>query len=221
MLDQRANESLQRSVNRTVDHHGPVRLVVRSRIFQLETLRKLKIELDRRALPETPEGVPELHVNLWSVEGAAASVDAVRNLFALERTLERLLGPIPGRVVPQLLRRPRRDFEVQLEPEVLSDETLDLIEAEKNLVFRLIERAEDVGVIHGEAPDAQQAVQHARFFVAVHVRDFRQPERQVPVAPRLRLVYERVHRAVHRLYAIPHVLRFARTRAHRRILVRL
>src|SRR5688500_20386323 len=115
MLDQRANESLQRSINRTVDHHRSMRLVVRARVFQLEALGKLKIELDRGALPETPDGVPELHVNLWPVEGAPASVDPVRNLFALEGALVRVLGLIPRRVIAQLLRRPRRYLELELE----------------------------------------------------------------------------------------------------------
>src|SRR5213082_2798895 len=55
--------------------------------------------------------------------------------------------------------------------------------------------------------------------VAIHVGDFRQADRQVAVAALLRGVDENVHRAVHRLHPIPHVLGFPLARRHGRELI--
>ena len=62
-------------------------------------------------------------------------------------------------------------------------------------------------------------MQRPRALVAVHVGDLGEPQRQVAVAALLRSVHEDVHRAVHRLHPVAHVLGFALPRGHRRELV--
>ena len=72
------------------------------------------------------------------------------------------------------------------------------LDAAAELVGHLLLGAEDVGVVLGEAADARHAVQLARLLEAVHRAELGQPQRQVAVAPRLRLVDRHVVRAVHR-----------------------
>ena len=55
-----------------------------------------------------------------------------------------------------------------------------------------------MGVVLGEAADPRHPVQFARLLEAVHRAELRQPQRQLAVAPRLRLVDHDVVRAVHR-----------------------
>ena len=90
------------------------------------------------------------------------------------------------------------------------------LQAVDDFVFDLLRRAEDVGVVLGEAAHADQAVQHAGALVAVDRAQLAQPHRQVAVAALLVLVDQDVERAVHglelvfgvvQLHAREHVLR--------------
>ena len=60
-----------------------------------------------------------------------------------------------------------------------------------------------MGVVLGEAADPGHPVQLARLLVAVHRAEFGQPQRQIAIAPRLRLENLDVVRAVHRPQQIP------------------
>ena len=64
---------------------------------------------------------------------------------------------------------------------------------------QLLGRAEDVGVVLGDAPDPQQPVEHAGPLEAVHRPELEQPHRQLPVGALAALVDQDVHRAVHGL----------------------
>src|SRR2546422_9185873 len=103
MLDQEADDPLQRAENGAVDHHGAVRLVVRAGVLEPEPLGLLVVELDRGSLPFPPDGVVELDVDLRAVERAAALVEAVGDAAPLQRPLERPLRHLPSRVVTGLL----------------------------------------------------------------------------------------------------------------------
>src|SRR2546423_562276 len=63
-------------------------------------------------------------------------------------------------------------------------------------------------------------MQRPRPLVAIHIRDLREPNRQIAVAALLARIHEDVHRAVHRLDAIAHVLRLALAGRHRWKLIR-
>ena len=86
---------------------------------------------------------------------------------------------------------------VVVQPQRLQHE-LGHLDAAAELVGHLLLGAEDVGVVLGEAADAGHAVQFARLLEAIHRAELGQPQRQVAVAPRLRLVDRHVVRAVHR-----------------------
>ena len=76
---------------------GPV---VGPGVLQLEPLRQVEIELNGRALPDPPDRVLELDVDLGPVERASALVDAVRDALAVER-----LGAVVAPVVPGSIAR--------------------------------------------------------------------------------------------------------------------
>src|SRR5215212_7964275 len=54
-----------------------MRGVVRARVFQTETFRKIEIELHCRPLPLPADCIDQLEVELWSVERAATFVHCV------------------------------------------------------------------------------------------------------------------------------------------------
>ncbi len=74
-------------------------------------------------------------------------------------------------------------------------------------------------VVHRQPAHPQHAVQRAGALIAVHVGDLGQPDRQIAVAALLARVHEDVHRAVHRLHPIAHVLGLAFAGRHRGKLV--
>ena len=76
------------------------------------------------------------------------------------------------------------------------------VEQAAHLVAHLLGRAEDVGVVLGEAPDAHEAVDDAGLLVAVHGAELEEPQRQLPVAALARLEDQVVERAVHRLRVV-------------------
>src|SRR3989449_7418402 len=56
VLDQEADEPLQRAEDRAVDHDRSMRPVVLTRVLESEALGLLEIELDRGALPLAADG---------------------------------------------------------------------------------------------------------------------------------------------------------------------
>src|SRR5688572_6897080 len=132
MLDERPYETLERAVDRTVDHHRHMRLVIGAGVHKLEPLRELEVELDRRALPHTSNRVPERDVDLGPVECAAASCHRIRDSFSLQRTLEDRFSPVPRRIISKLLMRPRGNGEPHLEAEGTTDESIYLLETEED-----------------------------------------------------------------------------------------
>ena len=70
MLDQDTDETLNRTVNNTVDHNRTMFLAVCSCVFQFESLRQLEVKLDRTALPRSSDGVFQMEVDLRAIECA-------------------------------------------------------------------------------------------------------------------------------------------------------
>ena len=102
VLDQDADEALERAQHRAVDHHRPVLVVVGAGVGEVEALRQVEVELERAALPGAADGVGQVHVDLRAVEGAVALVDRVRQPAVVEHGRQRV--PRPG---PTPRRRPR------------------------------------------------------------------------------------------------------------------
>ena len=75
VLDQDADEALERAEQRPVDDVGVVLVVVGAHVGEPEPLRHLSVELDRSHLPRAPERVGHVQIDLRPVEGAVALVD--------------------------------------------------------------------------------------------------------------------------------------------------
>ena len=123
-----------------------------------------------------------MQVDLRPVERAVALVELVLEPAPLERRAQRGLGEVPLLVGAELVLGPGRELEARLEPEQVVDE-LGEVEAAEDLVLDLLAGAEDVGVVLGDVPDAEEAVQRARQLVAVQRRRLGVAQRQLPVAP--------------------------------------
>ena len=78
VLDEHAEEALDRAEERAVDHDGPVQLAVFALVFELESRGQVEVELHGGELPHAAEDVHELDVDLGAVEGGFAWDGAVR-----------------------------------------------------------------------------------------------------------------------------------------------
>ena len=100
VLDQHAEEPLDRTEQRAVDHDRRVPLVVGTDVVDAEALRRLEVELDRRHLPGAADRVLRLHADLR----------ARRTRRRLRRARVRGSSSSPPRATPRSLRpTPRRN----------------------------------------------------------------------------------------------------------------
>ena len=112
-----------------MQHHRLFAGIVLCHVLHLETLREVEVDLDRTALPFTPERIGDLHIDLRPVEGTAALVDRIRQVVLLKRIFEPLCRQFPYRILADRLLRLRRDLHRIVKPEELHhavDELHDL-----------------------------------------------------------------------------------------------
>ncbi len=92
------------------------------------------------------------------------------------------LGLVPDGVVAHALRGAVRELDAYiLEAEILVDIEDELCDLHR-LPGDLVRRDEDMRIVLGERTDTHQAMQRARWLVAVHLAEFRKAQRQVAVA---------------------------------------
>jgi hypothetical protein len=186
VLDQYRAEPLQGPEDRAVDHHRPVPLVVVARVLHVEALGKGEVALDGRELPQPPERVAEVEIDLRSVERPLAFGDPVLETALLECQHQRLGGAFGGiGVYDRLSDGQRRELDHGVRE---AEGTVDLereVEDREDLVDHLIGCADDVRVVLGPPADPEQPVERAGLLVAIDRAELRQPHRKVPVAPHL------------------------------------
>ena len=85
MLDQDAEEALDRTPQRAMHHQRLVAVAVFADVFQFEARRQIEIELHGGQLPRAADGVDQLHVDLRAVERRFALHVLVRDAHAVER----------------------------------------------------------------------------------------------------------------------------------------
>ena len=106
---------------------------------------------------------------------------------------------VPHRVRADALFRPRRQLHDHfLETEILVDRHHQVVDLQ-DLRLELLFGAEDMRVVLRESAHAHQPVQRAGRLVAMHVAEFRQPDRQVAIRLQTMLEDLDVAGAVHRL----------------------
>src|SRR5262249_4731332 len=152
-----------------VDDDGTVLRVVGADVFQIEVLRLLVIELDRRALPLAADRVRHVEVDLRPVERAVAVVDREREPGALHRVLQLRFGVAPRRFLAEMVLGHRRQLRRVGQAEIAvyalheTNQALDLL-------ADLLRRDETVRVVLRELAYAREAREHAGELVAVQRR---------------------------------------------------
>ena len=179
-----------------------VAVVVGTHVLESEALRHEKIELEGPALPFPPQRVGDQDVDLGAVEGAAALVEFVVEAAVAEHAGQPVGGRVVHRRVADRLLGARGERHAVLVAEDL-EQVVAQVEETVVLVGDLVLADEDVGVVLGEGPHPQHAVQRPRALVAVAGPQLGEAQRQVPVGPDLRAVDHEVVGAVHRLHAEP------------------
>ncbi len=214
VLGEDGEEALDGPEQRAVDHDRPVALVVGADVLQLEALRELEVELDRRHLPGAADGVARLHRDLGAVERTAALVHHQVELRVDRDGAERLDRLVPLVVgADRLALRLGRQLEVEVVEAVVAQDAEHELERAGQLGDDLLARAEDVRVVLGHAPHAREPVHHPRLLVAVHGAELEQAQRQLAVRAHPAAVDQDVERAVHRL----EVVLGAAVELHRRV----
>src|SRR5579862_1823751 len=198
VLGEDADEALERTEERAVDHVRRVLLVVGAHEAAADPRRLLRVELDRPHLPGAAKRVGHVQVDLRAVERAVARVELVLERPTLERRLQRRLGEVPLLVGPELVVGTRRELEARLELEQVV-QVLRVVEAAEDLVLDLLACAEDVRVVLRHDPDARQAVQRAGELVAVQRRRLGVAKWQLAVAAERGREEPHVAGTVHRL----------------------
>src|SRR3954449_4209631 len=95
MLDQDSKKTFNRSKERAMHHHRPMRLVVFADVLKLETLRQIKVPLHRTQLPQTADGVLDLEIYLGAVESSFAFHALVVNSASVKPRSQRGFCVLP------------------------------------------------------------------------------------------------------------------------------
>ena len=95
MLDQDTKKPLDRSEQRAMDHHGPMRFVVFTDVFKLKSFRQIEIPLHGAKLPQTANRIFDLEIDFWAIESCLAFNPLVFNSTRLETGRQSLLCLFP------------------------------------------------------------------------------------------------------------------------------
>src|SRR4029079_18067533 len=95
MLDQPTDETLHRSDQNPMQHRRTMRRVIGPRVLETESLGQVEVELDRRALPLTADGVDQLEVELRPVARPATRVDHIFLTAGFEHVRQSLFRARP------------------------------------------------------------------------------------------------------------------------------
>ena len=201
VFEKDAREALEGAEEGAVDHHRRVLFSVLADVACTKTSRQVQVELDGSALPVTPDCIAKNELQLGSVEGPLARIEAPFLARCLECSHECGFRLVPYRVLSDPFFRAVGELDADvLEAEVPVDVENQMRDLHA-LLGDLFPGAEDMCVVLSERAHAHQAVERAGGLVAVHLAKLRKVHREVPVA--LESVLEDLHSAgaVHGLEA--------------------
>src|SRR3984885_3889803 len=212
VLDQHAKEPLHRSIQRTMHHDRLLARTIFGHIFQAKALGQVEVELHRRKLPQAPDRIHQLDVDLGTIERSLAGNRLVLDAPLFQHLFERLSRVDPlffaADEILAVVGIPGRELGLELVETKIFQHVQGEFEATSNLIFDLLRRTENVRVILRKPAHAQQAVHHARTLVAIHRAQFAQPHRQVTIRLERIPINQNMPRTIHRLQAIFGVVEF-------------
>ena len=162
VLNQHAEEALDRSKERPVNHHRPMQFAVFALVLQLKALRQVEVELHGGELPHPAQHIHQLDVDLGPVECALAQNRFERHPASREQLPQYRLGILPvsrlAHKVARLLRIAHRQLHAILaEPERLQHR-LGKVETAFHLAGHLLRCAEDVRIVLRKSAHPQQSM---------------------------------------------------------------
>src|SRR6267378_3651745 len=113
MLNQHADEALDRAENRAMDHYRALFSSCAGGVRKAEALRQIVIELNRRDLPSPLQRVGDIDLNLGTVKRAFLGIYLELDLIAAHRIAELGLGVAPLFLGAEMLIGHGREFEIE------------------------------------------------------------------------------------------------------------
>ncbi len=199
MLNEDADEALERAEDRAVKHQRMVFLAILADVDRAEPLRHRRVELVRAALPGTADRVGQMELELGPIESALAGQHFIIEPSLLERGLEIGFGTIPLLIAPDPLVGPGRKLHLVIGKAEVAVDGVEQRAEPLGLLDQLIARAKDVPVVLRELAHAHDPVERTVRLVAVTAAELSEPERQLAVRGDALLEDLDVSRAVHRL----------------------
>ena len=199
-FDQDAQEALQGTQHRTVQHHRTLAGAVFGHVFRIQTLGQHEVHLQGAALPVTANGVTQYEFQFRAVEGTFTRVQFALQTQGFHRLSQRAFGLVPGLVGAGTVVRAIGELDAEgFETEVLVDLAQHGDKA-GGFHIDLLFSTEDVGIILAEGAGTHQAVQGTVGFITEQGGELAETNWQVPVA--LDALVEDLHvaRAVHGLH---------------------
>src|ERR1035437_6027604 len=95
VLDEHTEESLDRSEQCAMHHHRLFARTILGDVLKAEALWQVEVDLDRRKLPQPPDRVHQLDIDLWPVKRRLARNGFVLDVLALQHIFERFGGVDP------------------------------------------------------------------------------------------------------------------------------
>src|SRR5690606_38725544 len=95
VLDQNADEAFEGAEDRPMQHDRMLAIVVFADVFGTKTDRQVEIELQRTALPDTPQAILQRKLDLRTIESTLARLQIVWQASTVERRGQRRFGAIP------------------------------------------------------------------------------------------------------------------------------
>src|SRR5262245_5694806 len=94
-----------------------------------------------------------------------------------------------------------------MESEIIHDRKNEIYDLH-NLVFDLIDAAENMGVILSESANTQKSMKNTCFFLAIHRTQLEIFNRKISIRPDLGLINQNMSRTIHRLDSIVFIIDF-------------
>ena len=172
LLDEDADESLHAAHDGSVQHHGAVACAVFAHVFGVQPLGHGKVHLDGAALPLAANGIFERVFDLGAVERAIARRHDEVAASGAQAFHQRVFGLVPDGVGADALLGPRGYLVDDVGKAEVGIHLLQQGAEGADFGLYLVFGAEDVTVVLREGAHAHDAVQAARWLVAVAGAEF-------------------------------------------------
>ena len=199
LLDQNADEALQRAQNGPVQHGRTLAAAVFGDVLDTEAFRQVEVHLHRATLPATPDCVIKREFQLRAVERAITFGDHVVHAHHFAGLLQLAFGSIPDGIRADALLGTSRQLDFHLVEAQLAVHFENQLACFGGFGGQLFGRTENVGVIHDEATHAHQAMQRTGRFIPMAGAEFGHTQWQIPVDMQRIGIQLNMSRAVHRL----------------------